>query len=118
MGWLGRILKIRAQPADRALCFLHRALLVQDDEVAEDVIGVSVRGKAVGLQHLGIEFVVQFFEHTDETLRVDGSLFGGQGALFSERFDDVLQAGEGEVLVRCLACLFAGLCACRKWDSR
>ena len=83
--------------------------------MAQDVVGGCADAQAVGLQHGGIEFVVQFFEYTDQTCCVDGLLFGRQGPLFSERFEDVVQAGEGQFV---FALAGSGASACWQRGSR
>ena len=44
------------------------------------------------MQHGGVEFVMQFFEHADQALGVDGFFFGCQVAASFEGFKHVVHA--------------------------
>jgi len=61
--------------------------------------------KSVGLQHGGVELVVQFFEHGDQALLVNRFFLGCQRAAFAQRFEHVVHARERQACVRGLLTL-------------
>ena len=73
-------MKLWPQPADVAGFFFKGTLGVQRYEVRKQGVGVQPRCKAlvktIGLQHGGIEFVMQLLKHADQALGVDGFVFG------------------------------------------
>jgi hypothetical protein len=51
---------------------------------------------AVGGQHGGVEFGVQFGEHGDQAELVRGALFGSEGAACAQGVEHVVERGETE----------------------
>ena len=76
---LPRQLELGAQPAHGAGRFLGRALGVQLDQPQQQRVGVGGQGQvapAVGLQHSGVQLVVQALEHAHQAMFVDHLLLG------------------------------------------
>ena len=87
------------QPADEAGFFFFCALGVQRDQVRQQRVFAGVGRQAVGLQHGGVQIVVQVFEHADQALGVNGFFFGAQysfGLGLSKDFQHVVHACQRE----------------------
>ena len=116
-------LVVRAEVADEAALFFRGALVVEGDEVGEDLLferlgGGAAEGEdvggwsggcevvpAVGFEHGGVEVVVDLLEYGDEAFVVGLPVLRGQGFAGAEFFEDVVNAGEGEVGVLFLLAL-------------
>lgn len=100
----GGILILGTQPADESALFLGGALVVEGDEAGEEFLfeGFVPRGggeivPAIGGEHGGVDLVVDLAEEGDEAVVVDLLFLGVQDCAGAERFEDVVDPGEGEV---------------------
>ena len=80
--WFLLILKLGTQPAHMALGFFFRALGIELHQMREDVVGAGRSRQAIGGQHGGVHFVVQFDTH--QAVDRDGLFFGGEGSALAQ----------------------------------
>ena len=112
-------LEVRAQPADMALLFFAGAFGIQRRQAGKqgffgfgqrigfvhqggERAGLAQQGAsqvlpAVGFQHGGVQFVVQFVQHGRQAVGVQGFFLGVQRGVAALFFQHVIQAGEGDV---------------------
>ena len=102
-------MKLWPQPADFAGFFLKRALGVEADEVAEQGVVAYTSFQPIGLQHGGVEFVMQLFQHANQALGVNGFFFGGQLAAFFQGFEHVVHARQRQARVGGLLAFSVGV---------
>lgn len=107
-------LVVGAEPADVAALLLGGAFVVEGDEAREEFGFALGRermqvGPAVGLEHGGVQLVVDLAQERDEALVVEGFLFGVQGRPGAELFEDIVKAGERELGMLLLLPLAVGI---------
>ncbi len=116
-----RVLERRAQPAHGACGFFGSAGVVEGEQAGEQDEGGRLGGDrvadlpcpalptsgegarrrgevapAVGGQHGGVEFGVQFGEHGDQAELMHRALLWGEGAACAQGVEHVVERGEGE----------------------
>ena len=91
---------IGAEPADVALGFFGGALGIEGDDAFEDLGVGEGPGPAVGVGHGGVEVVVELLEGGDERGFVEGFVFGCEGFAGADLFEDVVDVGEAEAVLR------------------
>ena len=108
-------MKFGPQPAHQALCFFGGAAGIQRHQAAQQGLGPGLVGRlvgprhgaqigpAVGLQHSGVQIVVQRAQHADQALFVQQFVFSAQRFTAAQLGQHVVQAGEGDRFKRDLA---------------
>jgi hypothetical protein len=114
------VLVFRPQPAHLAARFFRRTFGVQRDQAHEQgfaggvfLLRVGERGgevaPAVGVEHGGVEFVVQGLQHADQALLVDGFFLGAERFAAAQFFEHVVHAGQRQRGVGFLLALAVGV---------
>ena len=88
--------------------FFSCAPRVKADQMRQQGVGIEAGRQAIGLQYGGIEFVMQFLQHADQALGVDGFFLERQNPFvlsLSKDFKHVVHARQREAGMRRLLAL-------------
>ncbi len=98
-----------AEPADVVLGFFGAALGVEIDEAPQDFFIGEIGGPAAGCEDGLIKIVVELLEDADQSVLVDGFIFGGEGFTGTDLCEHVVHGGEGELGVLGLLAFTVGI---------